>query len=517
MLDIKLGPSNKINWTHDEINRNLNKKNINKKINGETILLHAIKINDIKLAKEAISFGADISLPDDSGRTPLWFCTIYDNETILKELLNINVDLEEREGTNTPLYNAIKHDSNKVAKLLIKNSKNLNILNKDKHTAIYCAVFRNNLEIVKELLNKNCKLDENEDSPYNIWELANIASNNHNLEMYKMLITSFYSKDDYITFSELSDGTFFSWVYEKGNVFKKIIDNKNYEQFYKEVEKIIKSKKEFDFRNLNDFIGEYTDGLDKLNKIAWYFIPVSEYKFEALNLWRLDKNNEELKELMIKLFIFDCENLFSFIKNALSYFENTQKKILLTEDDKEYINNKIKYFTQLHNKIYFGENRGYCENSIDQPFIEYCRIYFEKNDSRMIDKYFKYVESIEEVIGINIEWFRHFDSNGCEYTNSFTRKPEPGSQYMWREYKNGVSKYFKRDSIFIAFKSMLSIEESETEHYYLNKYDKETNESKIDEEKKEILEEHEQKTNSCIYISIIIFLIFIILFLLIIK
>ena len=146
------GPDKSINWTIKDIELAIKKKDYNKKINDDTMLMHAVKTNDIELAEKLLKFKADTSLGDRQNRTPLWLCTIYNRPEIARLLIKNGASLEEVPGTNSPLYNAIKHDNNAVAIELINLGANVNCLNRDNQTPLHCAAFRNNIEMVKILL-----------------------------------------------------------------------------------------------------------------------------------------------------------------------------------------------------------------------------------------------------------------------------------------------------------------------------------------------------------------------------
>jgi hypothetical protein len=149
---VKLGPDNKINWTENDIKDALTNKLFNKKIEDETMLMHAIKTGNKNLAEILIREGADTGIGDKQQRTPLWLCTIFNRADIAKMLINNGAALEERIGYNSPLYNAIKHDNTETTKVLIELGANPNIINRDHQTPLHVAVFRKNYEIVKLLL-----------------------------------------------------------------------------------------------------------------------------------------------------------------------------------------------------------------------------------------------------------------------------------------------------------------------------------------------------------------------------
>ena len=151
-IEFTFGPNRSINWTDKDIELALKKKEYNKKINDDTMLMHSVKTNNIELAKKLLKFKADTSIGDRQNRTPLWLCTIYNRPEIARLLIENGASLEEVPGTNSPLYNAIKHDNNEVAKELIKLGANVNVLNRDNQTPLHCAAFRNNTEMVEVLL-----------------------------------------------------------------------------------------------------------------------------------------------------------------------------------------------------------------------------------------------------------------------------------------------------------------------------------------------------------------------------
>lgn len=160
-LTFKLGPDNSIKWTNADINTAIENHDIDKQINGETMLMHSVKIGDYKLAKRLLELGADPSLGDYEDRTPLWLCTIYNQYQIAKLLIENGASFEEEEGHNSPLYNAIKYDNNEVAETLIELGANPNLKNRDEQTPLHCATFKKNYRIVELLLrhgaNKNVK------------------------------------------------------------------------------------------------------------------------------------------------------------------------------------------------------------------------------------------------------------------------------------------------------------------------------------------------------------------------
>ncbi|WP_162297599.1 ankyrin repeat domain-containing protein [Wolbachia endosymbiont of Folsomia candida] len=178
------------------------KTNLNVKDNtGDTILLCAIKYQDVQTVQYLLLKAKVDPDIDNYGKTPLMRAIILNNIAIVKELLMAKAN----PNTNfhyTPLVQAIRgirRNSLEIVKLLVKNGANPNMTSDTGHTPLMEAVLMDSEEVIEYLL--PC-LERRSDSDLYMYE-SNLKTT---LKNYPEVIEFFIEKgieikqiDDYIS------------------------------------------------------------------------------------------------------------------------------------------------------------------------------------------------------------------------------------------------------------------------------------------------------------------------------
>ncbi|MDJ0597039.1 MAG: ankyrin repeat domain-containing protein [Pleurocapsa sp. MO_226.B13] len=128
----------------------------------KTNLVYAVKHNDLELAKELITKGADVNQKDSSGNSLLIVSSADGNAEIVQLLLESGAALSAVDANMkaTALHAAAYLGHPEVMKLLIKQGIDLNIQGPyNGYTALHDAVLRNNTEGVKILVESGANVN----------------------------------------------------------------------------------------------------------------------------------------------------------------------------------------------------------------------------------------------------------------------------------------------------------------------------------------------------------------------
>jgi ankyrin repeat protein/serine/threonine protein kinase len=156
---------------------------------NDNTLIHKVvksKVNEQKIMKILLEYGANPNLKDVSGQTPLHLAIVDDKIEIVKLLLEYLVDYNLKDNLgNTPLTLAIKKNRIEIVELLLQYGADVNLKDDEGRSPLYLAIMDNNIRIVELLLrygaNPNLKDDLGD-------TLLHIAVQENNLEIIKLLI-----------------------------------------------------------------------------------------------------------------------------------------------------------------------------------------------------------------------------------------------------------------------------------------------------------------------------------------
>ena len=121
-------------------------------------LLEAVKDKDYATLRSLLQKGANVNTRDyDSGATPLYLASSMKDVVMVTFLLDsqAKTDLAVRTSGETPLMAAVRLRSRDIVNMLISQSADLNIKDRNGETALHKAVLANDREIVKSLLAAN--------------------------------------------------------------------------------------------------------------------------------------------------------------------------------------------------------------------------------------------------------------------------------------------------------------------------------------------------------------------------
>lgn len=137
--------------------------------NGWTPLKSAAQQGSFEIVKVLLDAGADPNIADDTNYTPLMNAVSGEHEDIVKILLKFNADPNVQSGENpedddwepgrSALMDAAVSGNVAIARELLKNGANPNLLNSTGRTALHSAVLSGNPEMVALLLNSGASPD----------------------------------------------------------------------------------------------------------------------------------------------------------------------------------------------------------------------------------------------------------------------------------------------------------------------------------------------------------------------
>jgi ankyrin repeat protein/serine/threonine protein kinase len=173
----------------NNLNRDLLLALFLEKDENDNTLIHKVvksKVNEQKIMRILLEYGANPNLKDVSGQTPLHLAIVDDKIEIVKLLLEYLVDYNLKDNLgNTPLTLAIKKNRIEIAELLLQYRADLNLKDDKGRSPLYLAIMDNNIRMVELLLrygaNPNLKDDLGD-------TLLHIAVQENNLEIIKLLI-----------------------------------------------------------------------------------------------------------------------------------------------------------------------------------------------------------------------------------------------------------------------------------------------------------------------------------------
>ena len=135
--------------------------NLKEELTGFTPLMASL--HDITITELLIEKGADIEAKDDDGINALVYASTYNNEEMVKFLLEKGADANtvceiENEHTDiasTPLMNAAYRGNTNIINMLLENGANINYTTDFGMTALMMAASFNQFEAAKVLLENN--------------------------------------------------------------------------------------------------------------------------------------------------------------------------------------------------------------------------------------------------------------------------------------------------------------------------------------------------------------------------
>ena len=123
---------------------------------NDNTLIHKVvksKVNEQKIMKILLEYGANPNLKDANGQTPLHLAIADDKIEIVKLLLEYLVDYNSKDNSgNIPLTLAIKKNRIEIVELLLQYGVDPNLKDDEGKFPLYLAIMDNNLEMVELLL-----------------------------------------------------------------------------------------------------------------------------------------------------------------------------------------------------------------------------------------------------------------------------------------------------------------------------------------------------------------------------
>ena len=114
------------------------------------------RFNCLEAARQLVSGGADPSLVNSQGATPLHYAARRGSKQMASLLLgHPKVDINARDGSNlTPLHFSCIHGNEEVCQLFLNRSADLQAKSSDLMTPLHFAVFNGNPGTAKLILQK---------------------------------------------------------------------------------------------------------------------------------------------------------------------------------------------------------------------------------------------------------------------------------------------------------------------------------------------------------------------------
>lgn len=130
-------------------------------INGETMLINAIKEKNDDIVNLLIENGADVNIKsDDCQRTALMWASLSGRLDYVKLLFNHGALLDLQDRDDCPaLLNATYNCHEDVVEFLINNGASLDVVDDEKYSALMWAVQKQQFKIIKLLVKKGASLD----------------------------------------------------------------------------------------------------------------------------------------------------------------------------------------------------------------------------------------------------------------------------------------------------------------------------------------------------------------------
>ena len=150
------------------------------------MLMRAVSQSDFAMVLLLINIGADLTIGDHYGRTPLYKAVLQNNIQIANALIaagaNINiVDMDNQ----TLLYIAVLHNYPAMVTLLINSGADVNMSNRN---LLHVAAAKNCQKIIPMLLAAG--MDINSRDGYMQWTTLHVAVSNDNIDLVNQLVAS---------------------------------------------------------------------------------------------------------------------------------------------------------------------------------------------------------------------------------------------------------------------------------------------------------------------------------------
>ncbi len=122
---------------------------------GDSPLHVVARAGDLELAELLLARGVDVDEKDGGGNTPLHWAARRDNQVVAQRLIAYHADVNVGNwGATTPLHYAVAEGHREMALLLLANGADVNAQDKDGDTPLHTAATRGRKEIVEELLQR---------------------------------------------------------------------------------------------------------------------------------------------------------------------------------------------------------------------------------------------------------------------------------------------------------------------------------------------------------------------------
>ena len=135
--------------------------------NGNTILMAAIRNNNVELAKIALGKFADVTVLNNKGESALFIALKKNNPQLLEifDLATENLNFQTNNGTSLPMI-CVKVGNHTAMSQVVTDS-NVNLIDDKGKTALYYACEKNDIATIKLLLSKKAVIVGNifENSP----------------------------------------------------------------------------------------------------------------------------------------------------------------------------------------------------------------------------------------------------------------------------------------------------------------------------------------------------------------
>ncbi|KAK1246109.1 hypothetical protein MKX07_005178 [Trichoderma sp. CBMAI-0711] len=119
---------------------------------GYTPLLGAVMGDHEHIVVKLLRRGADVHATDEDGYSSVHLAVSQKNSSILRQLLHAGADINAVVDSDTPLHIAVRHGRAEMVQVLLENGADTKPLNDLGFTALQYAVYRRDLEIVKEFV-----------------------------------------------------------------------------------------------------------------------------------------------------------------------------------------------------------------------------------------------------------------------------------------------------------------------------------------------------------------------------
>ncbi|KUM29205.1 hypothetical protein AQ436_05765 [Arthrobacter sp. EpRS66] len=156
-------------------------------------LYAAIESGNLKDVKKSLKSGADLSVQDDAGRTPLMRAVIVKNEQIAKTLLNAGADPNAKdEYQESPFLRASANGLTGALQAFIKDGANVHEVNRMGGSALTVASENGQVAAVRILLRTDINIDHVNDLGWTALHETIVLGQgtNSSVNIAQMLITN---------------------------------------------------------------------------------------------------------------------------------------------------------------------------------------------------------------------------------------------------------------------------------------------------------------------------------------